>query len=179
MSASWAWGESMPGQRAETVNNNSNILIMKHTNAVRGLAVLAVCAFALTTVASLENPVQRPLKVVGSGTVIVDLSTGEYLGGGSVSEHGGRGTHLGLFTNEVSGNIYTGGGVSTTTVASGDELFWEDTGPNEIAFIGGTGRFEGCTGGFTLVYSNEVITFPDENTMIYSFTYVGTGTITY
>jgi hypothetical protein len=80
---------------------------------------------------------------------------------------GGHATHLGRFTvsYEVEVTLPAGAGVGTAifTAANGDLLFTEFTGQAEptadpdVSFIeetqtitGGTGRFEGASGGFTL-----------------------------
>jgi hypothetical protein len=85
----------------------------------------------------------------------------------------GTATHLGQFTakSEGRGDGNTGTGTITFSAANGDQLFCETVGlenefipPNvskvvmTISIVGGTGRFSGATGSFTL-YLTETIDF--------------------
>ncbi len=149
------------------------------TKKLTPIIALAVCAVALAAVASVKNPVTRPVKVEGYVTYVIDLATGELHSGGPTAPNGGVATLTGLFSNVVSGNFNTGDITGTVTAANGDQIFWRETGPNTVTFTGGTGRFEGLAGGFTFVTSNDTVSFPDANTMVISNTYVGTGTATY
>lgn len=80
--------------------------------------------------------------------------------------HRGQGTLVGRFTTEgellVNTNTFEFTGTNTLTAANGDQIFIEITGmltptadPEafiisvETEFVGGTGRFENVTGGFT------------------------------
>ncbi len=143
------------------------------------IIALAVCAIALAAVASVKNPVTRPIKGVGYVTARVDLTTGTFLSGTPDTPNWGESTHTGRFSNEASGNFFTGAISGTVTAANGDKVFWEQTGPTSVRFTGGTGRFEGITGGFTMVISDLVVTYPDANTMMISETYHASGTATY
>ena len=116
------------------------------------------------------------MRVLGYGTYIVDLVDGSLL----LVNGGGTATHAGIFTNEGSGNFFTGELSGVATAANGDQLFWEATGPNSLIFVGGTGRFEGSSGGFSWTNTDEVITVDDETmTMTVSATYVAEGTVTF
>ncbi len=67
-------------------------------------------------------------------------------------------------------------------VASGEQIFWTMTpnGPFQVAFNGGTGRFENATGGLSTTWeSDRIYTFPDPGTMIMEVTYTFAGTLTY
>ena len=140
---------------------------------------LAICVFAFGAVGSVKNPVTRPIRVQGHVTAIINLTTGELQSGGPTAPNFAVGTHTGSSSNVASGNFFTGEIDGTVTAANGDQIFWMATGPESIGFTGGTGRFEGITDGFTFVMSNETVTFPDANTMVISYDYLGIGTATY
>lgn len=119
---------------------------------------LAVCALLLPATASVKNPVERPYKSHGEGTVIVDLE--DFILHGNpvlpwwIDEESGEATHLGLYTNTGEGthNLITGEvmGSGYSTAANGDILFWQMTrhgeDPAVVTWTGGTGRFEGASG---------------------------------
>ncbi len=156
---------------------------MKNSKLIRGLAALAVCALVLPAIGSSKYPVKRPLKAVGHAVLLVDPLTGDVVSGGAVSSNWGVASHAGLFANEVSGNLVTGLN-GTITAANGDQIDWVAPDPITISFVGGTGRFEGVSGELTAVigddYSEELVTNPDGTmTLIISYTYTGTGTVTY
>ena len=156
---------------------------MRKSMLIQGLAALAVCALVLPAIGSMKHPVERPFKGVGHCVLLVDPLTGNVVSGGSVSSNWGVATHVGRFENEVSGNMMTGLS-GTLTAANGDQVHWVAAGPTTITAVGGTGRFAGVTGGFTAViaddYSEELVTNPDGTmTLIISYTYTGTGAITY
>jgi hypothetical protein len=143
---------------------------------IRGLAALTVCALVLPAIGSNKPPVERPLKVVGHVVLLVDLDL-NVVSGGSVSSNWGVGTHLGLFANEASGNMLTGLS-GTITAANGDQIHWVAEGTTKIRSVGGTGRFEGVSAQFTaVIYDYSVKS--DGTTTIISYSYTGTGTITY
>lgn len=149
---------------------------------IRGLAALAVCALALPVIGSMKNPVERPFKIVGQvstvmhydGSFAFDASSGSSVG---ISSHWGRSTAGG------SGNAFTGVFILTAITANGDQVSGESVpgDPLGFRFTSGTGRFEGVSGGFTYVTSvPSIIANPDgSDTLIISYTYEGTGTITY
>jgi hypothetical protein len=156
---------------------------MKRSMLIRGLTALAVCALALPALTSDRNPVERPLDVAGHAVLIVNPVTGDVVSGGAASSNWGVASHAGLFQNEVTGNMVTGLS-GTITAANGDQIDWVATDPVTISFTGGTGRFESVSGEFTALisddYSEELVTNPDGTmTLIISYTYTGTGTITY
>ena len=156
---------------------------MRKSMLIRGLAALATCALVLPAIGSLKHPVERPFMGVGHCVLLVDPITGNVVSGGSVSSNWGVATHVGRFENEVSGNMLMGLS-GTLTAANGDQIDWVAADPVTISCVGGTGRFEGVSGGFTAViaddYSEELVTNPDGTmTLIISYSYTGTGTITY
>lgn len=154
---------------------------LTRTTAI-GVTALAVCLMARFAVASLDNPVTRPLKVAeGHLTIVIDPVTGDYQ-----FTDWGWATHTGLFSNSGSGvlNLATGEFISGTGVvvaADGDTLSWTfGTTPNTVVYTGGTGRFEGVTGGFPgRITSQTLLSVNPDGTLTFAMTYDGSGTITY
>jgi hypothetical protein len=174
--------------RPETKRERSKT--MKKSEFIRGLAALAVCALALPVIASLKHPVERPLKASGAVITIVDAVTGEFVVDETSGSSVGVSTHIGRFTAEGSGNAWTGDWSLTMTAANGDQICGNAVPappapgvPLEFRFTSGTGRFEGISGEMTYVISNlSIVPNPDDPTgmtVILSYTWVGTGTVTY
>lgn len=152
---------------------------LKKSTSFRSLTALAVCALALAAIGSVKNPVSRPLRVQGNVTVAVNLSEGTW-----VSHDVGVGTHTGRYDNHGAGHLdaqgnIVGGGIGTA--ANGDQVCWVAPGSSwEIQLTGGTGRFENLSGGFNTVFQTKpVIAFPDPNTMVQTYSYIGVGTAKY
>jgi len=144
---------------------------------------LAVCALLLPTTLIAKKAVERPLKIAGNITMVLDLTTMAW-----EIEDWGEATHMGRYANHGSGyvtdpTLANGGGSGVNTAANGDQAFWEMEavgGVWTVFFTGGTGRFEGLTGVCILVPGEIVFTFdPDLNQLTYTYTYTGIGTITY
>jgi hypothetical protein len=163
---------------------------MKKPVFIRGLITLAVCALALPMMASLKNPVERPLKAGGAVIAIVNAVTGEFVIDETSGSSVGLSTHTGLFTATGSGNAWTGDWGLTVTAANGDQLSGRSVPgapvpgvPLEFHFTSGTGRFAGAFGEMTYVISDlSIVPNPDDPTgmtVILSYTWEGTGTITY
>ena len=147
------------------------------------IGLLAVASFLLAqpTVASLENPITRPVKVIeGHLTITVDPDTGAY-----EFTDWGWATHTGLFTNSGSGvlNLLTGefrAGTGLVYAANGGTLSWKIGDPNTVVYTGGTGRFEGVTGGFLAVITSVTpLSSNPDGTVTLAIDYVGNGTMTY
>ncbi|HWW02076.1 MAG TPA: hypothetical protein VNZ64_20415 [Candidatus Acidoferrum sp.] len=149
---------------------------------VIGITALALCGLVRPAGASLDNPITRPLIVVeGHLTIVVNPLTGAYH-----FTDWGWATHTGLFTNSGSGvvNLGTGEFVSGTGLvfaANGDTLSWTiGAVPNTVVYTGGTGRFQGVTGGFLAVITSEtLLSSNSDGTVTLAITYDGNGTITY
>lgn len=148
----------------------------KHT----ALVGLAVCALALAALGSAKNPVTRPTKGTGHATVVVDLGTLE-----CQFTQWGQGTHLGCWTDSGKGVMandftYFVSGHGTIVAANGDTIDWEFTGPNSNRYTGGSGRFQGVTGGvtFTITSATDPV-FNGDGTMTLEFTYDMVGEVTY
>jgi hypothetical protein len=155
---------------------------MKKSVFIRGLATLAVCALALPVIASLKNPVERPFKIAGQVTTVIQLD-GSFAFDASSGSSVGISSHTGRFTAAGAGNAFTGEFILTAISANGDQISGYSV-PGEtlgFRFASGTGRFEGVSGGFTYVTSvPSIVPNPDgSHTLIVSYTYTGTGTITY
>jgi hypothetical protein len=153
--------------------------IMKQLGLVRNTAIVAVCILSLAALGSTKNPVTRPMRVQGNVTVTINLSDGTW-----VVQDLGEATHTGRYVNHGSGHFDAQGnpvGSGTGTAANGDQIFWGMPGSSwNTQFTGGTGRFQNLTGGFNVVFqSTPVVTFPDPNTMVETYTYIGEGTVTY
>jgi hypothetical protein len=162
---------------------------MKKSVFIRGLATLAVCSLALPVIASLKQPVERPLKASGSVVAIVNPD-GSFVTDETSGSSVGRSTLTGPFTATGSGNAWTGDWSLTMTTPNGDQVFGRSVPgapapgvPLEFRFTGGTGRFEGAYGEMTYLISDLSIVpnldDPTGTTVILSYTWEGTGTITY
>lgn len=153
---------------------------MLKTKWTIALAVV-LCAILLPTTLVAKKQVERPHKVWGNMTLVLDLATMTW-----EAEDWGEATHIGRYANEGSGSagdIYLQNGVGDgiATAASGDELSWHivaEEGVWTITFNGGTGRFEDATGSCILV-PGEVVVTPGPGEITYTYTYTGSGTISY
>jgi hypothetical protein len=145
--------------------------------------VLAVCALLLPTTLSAENSVERPFRLRGNITLVLDLSTRTW-----EMEDYGEATHFGPYANYGSGlatdpSLANGSGSGVNTVDNGDQVYWTlkaVDGVWTVTFTGGTGRFTNATGSFLAVPGEIVVTpGPGPTQITYTFPYTGTGTITY
>jgi hypothetical protein len=135
-------------------------------------------AMAETAIA-LAQQVERPLTMQDHSQAVVSLVDGSLH-----AEASGVATHLGRHTIEGSGfmNLQTGeiwdSGV--ITAANGDQIFYQH-GAGTVTFTGGTGRFEGVSGGFTIVTETvgDPVVDPVAGTMTMNFLWTATGTINY
>jgi hypothetical protein len=163
---------------------------MKKSVFIRGLATLAVCALALPVIASSKHPVERPLKAIGTVITIVNAVTGDFVIDETSGSSVGVATHTGPFTATGSGNAWTGDWSLTMTAPNGDQMSGRSVPgapasgvPLEFRFTSGTGRFAGAYGVMMYVISDLSIVpnhdDPMGMTVILSYTWVGTGTITY
>ena len=135
---------------------------------------LAVCVLMQTPVVKAkDHPVTRPFKIKGVLTFL-DLTGGPPWAGldkGVASEFG----------QYVDVAKYTDGnhGFGVYFTANGDQIFWEDNGGGVITFTGGTGRFQGVTGEYTLTTPPPVTALGPSGTVTLIYTYTGAGNITY
>ena len=145
------------------------------------LAAIVVCALVLPVPASTKNPVTRPVKIHGHATVtVVDPLTGEC----QLTEWG-QATHTGRYSNTGSTvmDLATGSlvaGYGTVVTANGDTIDWVIPAPYKGQFTGGTGRFQGITGGWdNTQMSPQPPVFNLDGTITLVITYVGLGEATY
>jgi hypothetical protein len=112
------------------------------------------------------------------GQVIATINPSD---GSGLWQDRGEATHTGRFTSEATTTDYGTSWSGAATAANGDQLFWVLPGSSwHVQFTGGTGRFEGLTGGMNIVWESEhIVTYPDPNTRVMTFTYIGEGTVTY
>jgi hypothetical protein len=155
---------------------------MRKSIFICAFAVLVACALVLPVVGSSKNSVERPLKCSGSVNTVVAYD-GSFAFDNSSGSSVGVATHVGSFTAAASGNAFTGVWTLTLTAANGDQISGVAVPGDPLGFVftGGTGRFAGVSGGFTYVTSvPSLVPNPDGSaTMILSYTYTGTGTVTY
>jgi hypothetical protein len=156
---------------------------MKKSTLVQWGITLAVCALVFPVIGSSKTPVERPVKISGQVSTVIQLD-GSFAFDASSGCSVGISSHTGRFTAAGWGNAFTGVWFLTATSANGDQISGchvPGSSPDEFRYTSGTGRFEGVSGGFTYVTSvPSLVPNPDGSaTMIISYTYAGTGTISY
>ena len=145
---------------------------------------LAVCTLLPAMAAQAKDKVPRPLKMQAqtqqvwqldaNGAPVQMLSAGGW----------GVATHCGLFYTAPSAapapEGFMGGFM---TSANGDQIFsvWSMTDPTAPTTItGGTGRFDGATGEFTMTFLHqEPGPGPVHGTITIYFAWTASGTLTY
>jgi hypothetical protein len=123
--------------------------------------------------------VTRDLKATVDATIILDFATGTW-----TATEVGQCTHLGRFTSSAGGPMdgmgNPTGGAGTITAANGDALDWVFGPEGTPVITGGTGRFEGGTGVFVPgPAENLKMEAGSDGTLVITYSYVGTGAITY
>lgn len=144
-------------------------------------AILADAQLPAVTEAAIAHAQQvtRPFKIQATSTAVINLADGSL-----TAKACGMATHLGRYTIEGAGfmNPATGQGwdAGVITAANGDQIHYEHE-SGIVTFTGGTGRFEGVTGGFATVTEmvGDPIIDPVAGTMTMNFVWTATGTITY
>ncbi len=151
------------------------------TSGLLTSVILLACALALPLNAKDKKQVTRPVKGIGHATVVVDLATRE----ATISDWG-QATHSGSWINCGEGLLdetftYWVSGGGTIVAANGDTSDYQFTGPFSIGYTGGTGRFQGVTGGmtFTITSASDPVFNEDYTMMTTQFTYEMDGEITY
>jgi hypothetical protein len=143
-------------------------------------AAIAACAVALPLSASIKNPVKRPIRLQGQCVVVVNPSSGAY----EFTEVG-QATHTGRYINTGTGLIdpATGlfaSGSGTAVAANGDTLNWIIPCPGRGEITGGTGKFQGITGGWDVTEGFQgPPVFNDDGTITVVMAYVAIGEATY
>lgn len=152
------------------------MITKKHT----ALVALAACALALVALGSAKNPVTRPMKADANAIITLHFDTLTW----EMSDWG-EATHLGLWTDTGSGELDEVGnmlnGSGTIVTANKDKIFWVLSPTGGSVYTGGTGRFQGVTGGaeFAWISGPDPI-YSDNATLILVGIYtVVDGEITY
>jgi hypothetical protein len=153
---------------------------------------LAVCALLLSTAVIAKHPVERPFKIHANNTIVGDFASigfdplyGPYVTWEATGS--GQATHSGRFELVGEGRLHLEAGFSEgsghSTGANGDETDWESfeiygSQQGTVTFTGGTGRFENASGGFSYEYTVTEEKW-DGTVLTFTYSYTGTGTITY
>ncbi|HOC01484.1 MAG TPA: hypothetical protein PKM43_22375 [Verrucomicrobiota bacterium] len=148
------------------------------------LVAVGACVLGLVGFASQKKQVERPLKGIMQLTGVITLSSDGIplslvVDGAGQCDPGGPVTSLGIGVLP-----YEGAEVffvkATITAANGDQLFTEAADPALTVITGGTGRFEGASGSFTIVYTKlEYRDGPFPGILILDMEGLTEGTITY
>ena len=148
---------------------------MKKSNW-QSVLTLAVCTLLSAMAAQAKDSVPRPFKMQARSQQVWQLDdTGAPVQMLS-AEGWGVATHCGLVTMAM--NDWTTG---TITAANEDQISFVNIPPRMVVTItGGTGRFDGATGEFTMtILFQEVSIDPAAGTMTIDFTWTASGTISY
>ena len=151
--------------------------------ANKRLLVIALGASLLGVSApgSQNSPVERPLKGYGYAKGVFTLDeTGAFIAYEAFG--GGNWTHLGRCSAHAVGEANEEGVMEllvTVTAANGDELRYAGSGPGDIVFIGGTGRFEHATGTATQDIDAVWTPGPAENEVTVEMVFYTEGTLIY
>lgn len=147
----------------------------------RFAVVLAACTSLAVLTASTKAPVARPFQMAADSqlVIVVDPLNPDY--GTYVAHAEGVASHLGWIAADEAGVLapVTHGVI---TAANGNLLNYSfDTTTAVATVTGGTGRFTGASGQFTIVVQpvGPPVLDPIAGTMTQSFTWTGSGTITY
>ena len=147
------------------------------------LISLLSCILGLSSLASQNHPVERPLKNVGQYHLVINLSDLSVVATGS-----GHSTLGGKFTSHLEGFAIMGpngpvpvSGSGTVTMANGDQLFFESGPGGSNTITGGTGRFEGASGmAIGHAVADPVVTIDEVNgTVTIDALQALEGTVTY
>ena len=146
----------------------------------KAVVILAIFVLLQTGAATAQKRVERPYKAHAQVTVVVSINGVPNFSGPWPAIERGEATHLGQF---LSLDIVTPEGNNTGTIiaANGDKIFWTSSPGAPGTWTGGTGRFQGVTGGLTSAqFSDPVLAFdPVLGEYTVTQTYESEGTITY
>ena len=136
---------------------------------------LSVCTLMMVFSVGAQNKlVTRPLKMMAQSQQVIDLTNGNL-----VAHADGVSSHLGKVTMDCTGSIYDPIIDGTITAANGDLLYWEgDLNSPLVIITHGTGRFENAQGEFVMETISSSQKY-DGQTLILSFVWTASGTITY
>jgi hypothetical protein len=143
----------------------------------RFVVALAVCVLVPVTTASAQKQISRPFRMAAHSQAVISMV--DY----SVVAHAeGVASHMGEVTADASGYATDPVTYGTMTTANGDVMYWaQAAGSDVVTITGGTGRFEGASGQFTLVVlmDGPPIVDPVAGTMTMNYIWTASGTITY
>ena len=141
----------------------------RHSSAASlALAVLAVLGLAGPVAAGEQVPFYGSYEGVDTGTPLVPPLASVTVEATGVATHLGKFTFTALITVNTATGM--GSGTFLFTAANGDTVFGTSSGqatftpPNVLAIVeiatitGGTGRFAGATGGFTVARLKNTVT---------------------
>jgi hypothetical protein len=114
-----------------------------------------------------KDQVERPFKIQAASTMVLNPDYSYRAEGEGVATHCGR-------VSMVGWGKMGAGGSGVITTANGDEINFDDAPSGVVTIDGGTGRFEGAKGEFTIAILSQQV----EGATI-TYTWTGTGTITY
>jgi len=131
--------------------------------------------FAVTTSAGAQTPVTRPLKMTGV------LQETIYSNGDFVAHSSGEATHLGKFTGYGSGNMADATAPGVFIAANGHQVTFggSPAAPTFYTITGGTGRFQGATGAYSVTSDVQSIVVNPDGSMTINLKWTAVGTITY
>lgn len=149
----------------------------------RFVVALAVCALLPIVSASAKDKVARPFQMAANSqlVIVVDSQDPNY---GTYTAHAeGVASHLGEVVIDEAGIIVAPVFQGTMKGANGHLVTYEynNDGQFQVRITGGTGRFAGASGTFTLnvQVAGPPVLDPVAGTMTYHFIWTGAGTITY
>lgn len=153
--------------------------------------VLVVGVLAPAAALAKAGGADRPIKDNSSGTNVVNLGDLSF-----AIDATGTTSHLGRTTSHFDGTLTRTGpetldlaGSVTVVAANGDKLYGTlsgsatveaagNSGPVVVTFTGGTGRFEGATGGYAGTFS-QVVQSSTATSVTFAIRYSLRGTISY
>jgi hypothetical protein len=146
------------------------------------VCVLLWTALGGSAAGAAAKGTDRPWKAAGSGTSTISVVNGSVV----VTDEGvANAAHLGKMTTQLvltctAPNCSSGTSTTVYTAANGDTVLVSGVITNGVkvnTITGGTGRFEGATGSFTVTSSNiaPVPGHPEQ----FTFDFVHSGTISY
>ena len=125
--------------------------------------------------------VTKPYKITGETKGVITSFIGGTITFTAINV--GEATHSGKYYNELTGSLslvsHQGTSEGVFVCANGDEITWTGTINGTtltVTATGGTGRFEGGSGGFVATMENIVV---DLSGMTLSYTFTGSGKVTY
>lgn len=138
--------------------------------------VLAVGALLSAVGVQAKESLSRPFKIHVQSQQVWQLDeTGAPVQMLS-AEGWGVASHCGLIYT-----VMTGPTTGLIVAANHDQIYFDYVYPSpDVTIVGGTGRFDGAAGGFSMtIFSNEVSIDPLAGTMTICLTWTGSGTISY